>query len=216
MNVLDRYPVDRRRACLRRRLLPAARNTAQELALGYPDLFRGALLIAGSDAIGEAHRPPPSRDLFGQFQAGTRIVYLTGASDPERLAMDRRQPALDARAWCQFKDIAAFNPLGLGHETPSGADFALALRSLETPKPPDPAKLAGCQAGVERQLTARLGEIDALIAAGRLAEARRKLEAVDRHFGGLASPRSSEMAARLKVLGRREASMTCQGRGVGH
>lgn len=192
-NVLDRYRIDPTRIYVGG--FSGGSHTAQELALGYPDLFRGALLIAGSDPIGEAHRPPPAHDLFGRFQAGTRIVYLTGASDAERLAMDDASQA-SMRAWCQF-DVAAFNPPGLGHATPTGADFAVALRALETPKPPDPAKLAACQAGLERRLAARLGGIDALVAAGRLDEARRELEAVDRRFGGLAAPRSLDLAARL-------------------
>jgi pimeloyl-ACP methyl ester carboxylesterase len=192
-NVLDRYLVDPMRVYVAG--FSGGSHTAQELALGYPDLFRGVLLIAGSDPIGEAHRPPPSGGLFSRFQAGSRIVYLTGASDAERLEMDDASQA-SMRAWCQF-DVASINPPGLGHATPSGADFALALRALETPKPPDPAKLAACQAGVERQLASRLGEIDALIAVGKLGEARQKLDDVDRRYGGLAAPRSLDLAARL-------------------
>ena len=54
---------------------------ALRLALGYPDVFRGALLDAGSDTIGTAFVPLPPADLFQQFQQSTRLVFLTGSDD---------------------------------------------------------------------------------------------------------------------------------------
>ena len=62
---------------------------ALRLALGYPDVFRGALLNAGSDPLGEpgGGAPPPPRELLQQLQESTRVVYVTGERDTDNLAM---------------------------------------------------------------------------------------------------------------------------------
>lgn len=54
---------------------------AMRLALGYPDVFKGAVLDAGSDSIGTAELPLPPVELLHQFQQSSRIVFLTGSDD---------------------------------------------------------------------------------------------------------------------------------------
>jgi pimeloyl-ACP methyl ester carboxylesterase len=56
-------------------------RVAQRLALGYPDVFRGALLDAGSDPIGTAQIPLPPADLMDRFQRSTRLVFVAGSDD---------------------------------------------------------------------------------------------------------------------------------------
>ncbi len=71
---------------------PVDRSIALRLAIGYPDLFRGAILNAGSDSLGDASAEPPiplpPRELFYQFQSGTRLIYITGERDAERVEED--------------------------------------------------------------------------------------------------------------------------------
>src|SRR3981189_1150663 len=60
-------------------------RVALRLALGYPDVFHGALLNAGSDPVGTADVPLPPADLFRRFQESTRLVYVTGERDDAHL-----------------------------------------------------------------------------------------------------------------------------------
>jgi hypothetical protein len=65
-------------------------------ARGYPDVFHGALLNAGSDPIGNAQSPLPPQELLRQFQESTRVVYVTGAHDNFNLAAVRRDSTVAA------------------------------------------------------------------------------------------------------------------------
>src|ERR1700761_1591029 len=64
-NVMARYRVNPRRVYISG--FSGGSRVALRLALGYPDLFHGALLEAGSDPIGSAV-PLPPRALLEQFQ----------------------------------------------------------------------------------------------------------------------------------------------------
>src|SRR5437879_3459051 len=71
-NLMQRYPVDPERVYVGG--FSGGARVAMRLALGYPDLFRGAILNAGSDPIGGAEIPLPPRDMFMRFQSSKRIV----------------------------------------------------------------------------------------------------------------------------------------------
>jgi pimeloyl-ACP methyl ester carboxylesterase len=80
-------------------------RVALRIALGYPDVFRGAILNAGSDPIGDSATPLPPRELFAGFQEEARLIYITGEKDP-RWAMDldsmasmRLRPSRGHHAW---------------------------------------------------------------------------------------------------------------------
>jgi hypothetical protein len=168
---------------------------ALRLALAYPDLFRGALLNAGSDAIGSDALPLPPRELFLRFQEESRLLYVTGEGDTLHLGMDAASLGSMHR-WCVF-NVGQRVTAWTGHEAANGAALARALEALEAPVAQNPAKLTACRAGLDRQLTQQLDAVQALEARGERAQARRRLEAVDREFGGLAAPRSVELAAQL-------------------
>ena len=194
-NVMARYPVDPRRVYVAG--FSGGSRVAMHLALGYPDLFRGAFLNAGSDPIGDAEAPIPPRELFARFQENTRLVYVTGAQDPASLAADMRSIQAMRRA-CVF-DIDSETTAGAGHALASPTTLAHALQELAAPTPPDPAKLAACRAGLEREMTAEFAAIDALAAAGARDEARKRLRKLDARYGGLAAPRSVEVSETLGV-----------------
>lgn len=192
-NVMQRFKVDPARVFVGG--FSGGSRIALRLALGYPDLFRGALLNAGSDPIGSGEPALPPRELFLRFQESSRLVYVTGERDTLHLSMDAA--SLESmRRWCVFSVVQRITPWTT-HEAASGAALARALEALGAPAAQNPAKLAACRAGTDRRLTQQLDTVQVLAARGERPEARRRLEAVDREFGGLAAPRSVELASTL-------------------
>jgi poly(3-hydroxybutyrate) depolymerase len=85
-NIMAQYPVDPQQVYIGG--FSGGARVALRVALGYPDVFHGALLNAGSDPIGTLDVPLPPADLFRRFQESTRLVYLTGERDDENLGRD--------------------------------------------------------------------------------------------------------------------------------
>jgi pimeloyl-ACP methyl ester carboxylesterase len=168
-------------------------HVALHLALGYPDIFRGAMLDAGADPIGDTATPLPPRDLFAAFQASTRLIYVTGEKDSERRAMATDSVA-SMRHWCVF-DLRDDLIPNAGHVVADAAALARTLQALDAPAHSDTRKLAACQTALEAELSGALGRIRALISAGKRDDARRLLLRLDARFGGLAAPDSVDLAA---------------------
>ena len=176
-------------------------RTAMRLALGYPDLFHGALLMAGSDPVGEATISPPPRDLFSRFQSQTRLVYLTGEADTLSLSADG-DSIRSMHGFC-VTNIKAIQVEQMGHEIASESIFEQGLDALVEGTPPDPLKLAGCRAALDRRLEAQFQEVEALLAKGDPGAAQRLLGEIDRRWGGLAAPRVVELSRRAAQPQRR-------------
>jgi hypothetical protein len=193
-NLMQRYRVDARRVYVGG--FSGGSRIALRLALAYPDLFRGALLNAGSDPIGAGRLSAPPRALLERFQESTRLVYVTGERDTLHLMMDTG--SLESmRDWCVF-DTASRISYGTGHEVASPAALSWALGALAAHVRPDAAKLAACRAALDRRLSARLAQVRSLIDAGKSREARKTLEELDRNFGALAAPQSLALADALE------------------
>jgi hypothetical protein len=188
-NVMRLYPVDPERVYISG--FSGGSRTALRLALGYPDLFRGALLNAGSDPIGTTELPLPPRDLFLRFQKATRLVYVTGAQDPASLEADE-QSIHSMREWC-VSDIDVEVTHWKGHESASPTALSTALHALLNPVEPDLAKLAACRAAVDAKLDTQFQQVVSFMAAGKRDEAQKLLHQIDARFGGLAAPRSVEL-----------------------
>ena len=165
---------------------------ALRLALGYPDVFRGALLMAGSDPIGTSTEPLPPADLFRTFQERTHVVYLTGEQDKLHIDMDRVSLA-SLRSWCVNALDADITP-GAGHEVADPRALARGLETLRTIPSVNAARLASCRAGIEVELTQSLEKLEAAVNSGARSEAHKQLLELDARFGGLAAPRSLELA----------------------
>jgi len=196
-NIMARYPVNPERVYVAG--LSGGSRVAMRLALGYPDLFAGALLNAGSDPIDEGDPPLPPANLFARFQASTRLVYVTGARDFAVLDKDGASQQ-SMREGCVFNVDDEVTPL-VGHEAAGSGALARALDALARPPRPDPKRLAACRAGIEKDLAAEFARVEALLADGKAAEARKLLIKIDRRFGGLAAPRSVELAAKAGMAG---------------
>jgi hypothetical protein len=195
-NILNLYPVDPARIYIGG--FSGGSRVALRIALGYPDVFHGAFLNAGSDPIGDAHIPLPPAELFRQFQESTRLVYVTGERDAVRDNEDvSSQQSL--QKWCVFNRTNATYAFR-GHELPDAAAFDRALDALVKPARPDANKLSECRAHIDRELHSRLQQVEDLSAGGKLDDARRLLDRIDAQYAGLAAPRSIELANRWMRL----------------
>jgi len=85
------------------------------------------------------------------------------------------------------------------HEVADSAALSRALEAMLRPARADPDKLASCRAALESELLAKLQQVDLLIATGNGAAARQSLKEIDRRFGGLAAPRSVELAGKIEL-----------------
>ena len=192
-NVMMRYPVDPGRVYVGG--FSGGARVAERLALAYPDLFRGALLAAGSDPIGEALPLPPA-DLLRQFQESSRLVYLTGARDEFHAAEDRRSQQ-SMREWCVFGLSSETMPWS-GHDEADPAALDRAFDDLAKPAPGrDPAALEDCRARVERDLATHVRQVEVSLADGKRDAAWALLVKLDARFGGLAAARTLDLAAKL-------------------
>jgi poly(3-hydroxybutyrate) depolymerase len=192
-NIMAQYPVDPERTYVGG--FSGGSRVALRLALGYPDLFRGAMLNAGSDPIGSREIPLPPRELFLKFQSSTRIAYVTGERDTAHAA-DESMSLRSMHRWCVFNTDSQTEARA-EHAVAGAAALSRALRYLQEGARAEPERLAKCRAGIDGELTTSLGSVDTLIGQERRAEAQKQLAAIDERFGGLAAPRSVELAARL-------------------
>ena len=189
-NLMQRYPVDPERVYVGG--FSGGARVAMRLALGYPDLFRGAILNAGSDPIGGAEIPLPPRDLFMRFQSSTRLVYVTGERDDPHVS-DDSVSMQSMRHWCVF-GLESFTTPFVGHTVADAAALSRALEALRARTPTEPDRLARCRSTIESELAKSFQRVEALIAGGRGTEAEKLLHELDERFGGLAAPRSLELA----------------------
>jgi pimeloyl-ACP methyl ester carboxylesterase len=192
-NIRARYPLDPKRVYVGG--MSGGSRVAERTALAYPDAFRGALLNAGSDPISDAsgiHLPPA--DLFQKFQQ-TRLVYVTGGHDDLNLRDDEASRS-SMRNWCVF-NLAVKGAPTLGHEPLDAISMDRALDALEQPSGVDAAKLAQCNANIQRELSSKLADAEAAIARGDHQGARAQINAIDLHYGGLAAPAIVDLEAKL-------------------
>src|SRR5258708_4715073 len=192
-NIMQRFRVDPQRIYIGG--FSGGSRVALRLALGFPDVFRGAFLNAGSDPIGDAQTPLPPPELFSRFQEMTRIVYITGQND----AVDVDKDAASTQSllqWCVFDWYAERTPW-TGHEVAGPTVLGRALDMLDKHAKPNSARLNNCRLRINQELGKQIDQANDLLAAGKVDEARRLLNKLDTRYGGLAAPRSVDLAARL-------------------
>jgi pimeloyl-ACP methyl ester carboxylesterase len=182
-NVRARFPLDPGRVYVGG--FSGGSRVAEIVALAYPDVFRGALLHAGSEPIGGergVHLPPA--DLFHQFQQ-SRLVYVTGEHDARNLHDD--EISRDSmREWC-VSSIETLVARGLGHEWLDLRWLDRALEALDRRPAVDAGALARCNARLDRELAAKLSEVESALARGDRQGARALLQAIDARYAGLAA-----------------------------
>jgi len=166
---------------------------AQRIALAWPDVFAGSLQFAGSVVVGENRLPPPPADLAARARAGSRFVLVSGTLD----GVNRRNDGLAAerlRELC-FAGVRTYVPPRLDHWVPDGRGLSRALDLLEAPVEPDDT----CTQALDDAIGRALDGIEARLDAGDAEGARAELVALDDRLGGLATPRSLALAARIRA-----------------
>ncbi|MGH8318262.1 MAG: hypothetical protein ACREUL_09830 [Steroidobacteraceae bacterium] len=194
-NVVREYPVNREHIYIGG--FSGGSRVALRIALGFPDIFHGALLNAGADPLGVADPwggpdALPPRDLFLRFQSSSHLIYVTGELDTVNLGTDATS-SQSMRERCVF-DVETHETLDAGHELMSSEAFGRALDRLLNLVPPDPARLGACRSHMEARLEEKLTRAQTLISKGRHADARRLLMEIDQQYGGLAAPRILDLA----------------------
>ncbi|HEY6985102.1 MAG TPA: hypothetical protein VH375_03390 [Rhodanobacteraceae bacterium] len=192
-NIRRRYPLDTDRLYVGG--MSGGSRVALRVALAYPDLFRGALLNAGSDPIGRNGVSLPPADLFRRFQDSTRIVYLTGERDEVNVHNDLVSEK-SLRAWCVF-DLHALTMPRRGHDTADATGLERALKELEKPRSTDADKVAACRADVDRKLAADVADANAALDRGEGKRAEDRIEAIDQRYGGLAAKAVADLENRI-------------------
>jgi predicted esterase len=194
-NVMQKYSIDLSRVYVGG--FSGGSRVALRLALAFPDLFRGALLEAGSDPIGDTQIAIPKSDLFRQFQQRTHVVYLTGKNDPEHLDQDTRSMR-SLREWCVAHVDDTPMPFA-GHETADAVSFNRALTTLENTTSTDQRDSSTCMKRIEDDISAQLHSVETSIVRGDDSSAKKTLEKIDARFGGLAAPRSVELMQTIEA-----------------
>ncbi len=188
-HVRARYPLDETRVYVGG--FSGGSRIALTVALGYADVFRGAFLVAGSAEIGGRGPTPPPAPIMELAQARTRLVFVTGQRDRGALDRDRfSERAL--REYC-ITHMSEFVQRSRGHQLPAGKGLADGLRFLDAPAADWPG-LEACRSALRAQADSALEAARQLAADGLATEAGHALTALDRRFGGLAAPRSVELA----------------------
>ena len=138
-NVMKRYRVNPDHVFIGG--LSGGSRVSERLALAYPDLFRGALLNASSDALDTLTLPPD--DLFTRFLETSHLVLITGDLDLINLGLDTG--AMNSfREFCMFR-YESHKVANLNHAVLPPAAFESGLRALLDPPPPDDEKVRACR-----------------------------------------------------------------------
>lgn len=170
-------------------------RTAQRVALGYPDIFRGVFLVGGSDTLGgESGFTLPAENLVRLLRERTRFVFSTGGNDSPNRAKDARTRK-NLEALC-MQGIRNVPQSGVEHWVPDGKGLAKVMNELE--KPVMRGEQAGsCESTLQKTIELGLAEIGIQIGEGDLDGAAALLEKLDASYGGLAAPGSVILATSI-------------------
>jgi Esterase PHB depolymerase len=192
-NVMQRYRVDKERVYIGG--LSGGSRVAMRAALGYPDLFHGALLNAGSDPIGDDQALIPPDDLFQRFQSSSRLAYVTGSYDSWNIEHDVGSRN-SMEEWCVF-GASVDTMQNAGHEIAAPFYLSRALTALDKGPALRTDRLAACRAHIAKELAAKLQHVNELLDRGKSHDAWLALAKIDARYGGLALPQSIEIEQRI-------------------
>jgi dienelactone hydrolase len=182
-NIVQQYHVDADRLYVGG--FSGGSRVALRVALGYPDVFKGAFLNAGSDPIGNADIPLPPKDLTFAFQMSSRLAFATGVQDTDQIAEDAGS-VRSLNRWCATRTSNFVIPQ-TAHEVAPGSALQRALTFLEQNDGIDPVQLTECRSVIERELKSEVTKAHKLAADSKHERAQKAFEHIDYQFGGLAA-----------------------------
>lgn len=162
------------------------------LAVAYPDVFTGALLMAGSDEIGVRGLVLPEKALADRLLDESRFVFISGGIDLPNRAKDGRVRK-NLESLC-FRHIAKVDVPKLDHWIPAGRPFRRAMAIMQAHGAP---RDEACRTRLNATIQKELDLAEALLTGGDAVAAGQALGRVDDLYGGLAAPRSVELARRI-------------------
>jgi predicted esterase len=166
-------------------------RVAQRIAVAYPDLFRGAVLMAGSDAFGEFDSRPSRAPLFTLFRERSRVVFVSGDQDyPNKLKDKHTIASFQRLCVSNFKRVWLTRS---GHWVPDARRLERVFEFLDQPgavASTDP----DCASRVQASIDAGLQQVERLMTAQHWRQAGELLGALEDQYGGLLAPRSVELA----------------------
>ncbi|MDQ3495842.1 MAG: hypothetical protein M3485_10065 [Pseudomonadota bacterium] len=128
-NVTHRYPVDPQRTYIGG--WSGGSRVALRLAVAFPDIFNGAVLIAGSDPVGgpDGTLLPTDELLVYLLRSRTRLVLLTGDADEPNVRRDNA--TLGSLREAGVAGAETLRVPRLGHRLPGARWMLRALGMLE-------------------------------------------------------------------------------------
>jgi len=181
-NIVSRLKIDPERVYVGG--MSGGARVALRVALGYADIFRGAILDAGSDTIGTDLAMLPAPPLLQAAQEHLRLVYLYGTEDVA--SGERARYSMQSAAqWC-LPEAMKIAMVDRGHVPADATTMQRALR-LQEPTHEPMMGLAECRERHESELAAAVAGVDTLLAAGKHDEAVAALRDLDgryAHFAG--------------------------------
>lgn len=200
-NVARRFPIDPSQTWIGG--LSGGSRVALRIALGYPDLFRGALLNAGSDRFETPELPFPPAPLLQRFEEGTRLVYATGTKDESNAATDRASRD-SARRYC-ITDLLELPMRNAGHVLLDAGTLDRALSALEAERSPS-SNLDTCRAQRAQTVNEAITRVEALLLRSDIPGAQAELASLDAQFAAFALPQSLELEQRIAKSARGASS----------
>jgi hypothetical protein len=123
------------------------------------------------------------------------IVFISGQNDAVNVDKDAAS-GLSMLEWCVFDWYAERSPW-TGHEVAGSTVLGRAFDMLEKHAEPKLARLKNCRLHINEELGKQIEQANDLLAAGNVDGARKLLNKIDTRYGGLAAPRSVDLAARI-------------------
>jgi len=165
-------------------------RVASRLAIAYPDLFAGAVLVATSDGPGTGDAPLPAGALLAALRGG-RYWAAVGDHDPENRSISR-DALKHFRRVCALDSTLALQT-GWGHRTLDGRRLGHALRWLDQGPRASIEDRARCETAASASADKALAAVRGLLAAGDREAARRALLVAHRDWGGLVADGFAEL-----------------------
>ncbi|CAM3038381.1 hypothetical protein SPAN111604_00945 [Sphingomonas antarctica] len=147
--VMQQYRIDPARVVIAG--FSGGSRVALKLALAYPELFKGALLDAGTDLLGSADLPWPLPEQLAQARS-MRFAILAGENDSAKIMNVRAGDALRAAG---FTEIYRREIEHVEHDAAPAKDFRNALLFLDKRAKAAPP-LVSKDRGTARPATRRL------------------------------------------------------------
>ena len=192
-NMAARYRIDPERVYVGG--FSGGARVAERLALGYPDVFRGAILDSSSDDIGTLLAQLPAPPLLQLAQERLRLVYLYGTEDVGNVERSRYSMQ-SAETWC-LPEAFKIGVVGRGHEPADAVTMLRALRLQEASHRPSPT-LAECRARRDAEMKADVAGVQALVDSGLRDKAIDALRKLDERYGHYAGEDIQRLAESLR------------------